>query len=271
MSKLEVKDLHVAIQGKEILHGVTFSLESGTMYAVMGPNGTGKSTLASAIMGDPRYQVTSGSVLLDGQEMLSLSPDERSRAGLFLAFQSPLEIPGITNADFIRAAMETRLPDGKRISLYRFIKDLDQATEDLKMDPDLAQRYLNEGFSGGEKKRNEILQMKLLRPKFAILDEIDSGLDVDALAIVAKNVNALRGPDFSALMITHYERLTDEIPVDVVFILMNGRIVMTGDASLVARIDAEGYEGIKSELGLEDEEPADHAVALGTCAFKKVA
>ena len=266
MSTLEVKNLHVSIDNKEILKGVTFTLETGKMYAIMGPNGTGTSTLSCALMGDPRYTVTEGSVTLDGQDILSMSVDERSRAGLFLALQMPVEISGITNQDFIRAAMEARLEEGKRISLFQFIKQLEGAISDLKMNPDLSQRYLNEGFSGGEKKRNEILQMKLLKPKFAILDEIDSGLDVDALRIVSENVNAMRSPDFSALMITHYERLLDYIPVDEVIVLMNGKVVKTGGQDLIKKIDEEGYDWIKEELGLVDE-PKKQVVSLGTCAL----
>ena len=232
--KLEIKDLHAVVidnetgKEKEILKGLDLTISTGEMHAIMGPNGTGKSTLASVIMGSPEYTVTKGSITLDGEDVLAMSVDERSKKGIFLAMQNPSEIAGITNSDFIRSAMQARLEDGKHVSLFRFIKDLDKAVADLKMNPDLPHRYINEGFSGGEKKRNEILQMKMLKPHFAILDEIDSGLDVDALRIVGENVNDMKNEDFGALVITHYQRLLDYIKVSHVHIMLNGKIVKSG-------------------------------------------
>ncbi len=267
---LEIKDLHVNVEGKEILKGVNLTVNTGEVHAIMGPNGTGKSTLASTIMGHYKYEVTSGEIKLDGANLLDMKVDERARAGLFLAMQYPNEISGITNSDFIKTAMEARLDSENHISLFKFIKELDKAVSDLKMNSDLPHRYLNEGFSGGEKKRNEILQMKMLKPNFAILDEIDSGLDVDALRIVGENVNNMRGENFGAIVITHYERLLDYIDVDYVHIMMNGRIVKTGGKELIKKIDLEGYDWIKEELGIEDVEVEKRQhVVLGSCAINK--
>lgn len=267
---LEIKNLHVSVEGKEILKGVDLTIKTGEMHAIMGPNGTGKSTLASTIMGHYKYEVTDGTITLDGENLLDMKVDERSRKGIFLAMQYPNEISGVTNSDFIKTAMQARLGEDEHVSLFKFIKSLDKAVSDLKMRSDLPHRYLNEGFSGGEKKRNEILQMKMLKPNFAILDEIDSGLDVDALKIVGENVNNMRGDDFGALIITHYERLLDYINVDYVHIMMNGRIVKTGGKELIAKIDALGYDWLKEELGLEDEEEErKQHVVLGSCAIKK--
>ena len=206
-STLEIKDLHVSIEDKEILKGVNLTINTGEVHAIMGPNGTGKSTLSSAIMGHPSYEVTQGEVLLDGVNILELEVDERAKAGLFLAMQYPSEITGVTNADFMRSAINAKREEGQEINLMQFIKKLDKQMDFLDIDKDMAQRYLNEGFSGGEKKRNEILQLMMLEPKFAILDEIDSGLDIDALKVVSKGINEMRGEDFGALMITHYQRL----------------------------------------------------------------
>ena len=264
---LKVTNLHASVDGKEILKGVNLEIKSGEVHAIMGPNGTGKSTLSSIIMGQRRYTVTEGEITLNGESILDKEVDERARLGLFLAYQSPAEVPGVTNSDFIRAAMKATT--GKDVSLFKFIKEFDQATKDLKMSDDLAHRYLNEGFSGGEKKRNEILQMKMLKPKFAILDEIDSGLDVDALRIVGENVYNMVSPEFGCLLITHYERLLDYIKPDFVHIMINGRIVKTGGSELISKIDAEGYDWVKEELGIEDfgeEEEKKTHVLLGSCA-----
>ncbi|WP_171313948.1 Fe-S cluster assembly ATPase SufC [Enterococcus cecorum] len=254
MSTLEIKDLHVSIEDKEILKGVNLTLKTGEIHAIMGPNGTGKSTLSAAIMGNPNYEVTQGEILLDGQNILELEVDERARLGLFLAMQYPSEIPGITNAEFMRAAINARREEDDKISVREFLKKLDEKMDLLNMPEEMAERYLNEGFSGGEKKRNEILQLLMLEPSFAILDEIDSGLDIDALKVVAKGVNAMRGDDFGALIITHYQRLLDYITPDVVHIMMDGRVVLTGDADLAKRLEAEGYAGISKELGIEYKE-----------------
>lgn len=264
---LEIKGLCARVEEKEILKGVDLTIRTGEVHAIMGPNGTGKSTLSSCIMGAPRYQITAGEILLNGENILPLEVDERARKGLFLAYQYPAEVPGVTNSDFIRAAMKATT--GKNPSLFRFIKDYDQACKELKMPEDLAHRYLNEGFSGGEKKRNEILQMKMLKPKFAILDEIDSGLDVDALRIVGENVYSMVNDSFGCLLITHYERLLDYIKPDFVHIMINGKIVMTGGAELISKIDAQGYDWVREELGIEDEEAQEEKkthVLLGSCA-----
>ncbi|ANZ33920.1 Fe-S cluster assembly ATPase SufC [Staphylococcus carnosus] len=247
-STLEIKDLHVSIEDKEILKGVNLTINTGEIHAVMGPNGTGKSTLSAAIMGHPAYTVTQGEVLLDGVNVLELEVDERAKAGLFLAMQYPSEITGVTNADFMRSAINAKREEGKEINLMQFIKKLDKEMEFLDMDPNMAQRYLNEGFSGGEKKRNEILQLMMLQPKFAILDEIDSGLDIDALKVVSKGINEMRGDDFGSLIITHYQRLLNYITPDFVHVMYNGKIVKTGGEELAQRLENEGYEWVKEEF-----------------------
>lgn len=252
-STLTIKDLHVAIDGKEILKGVNLEIKGGEVHAIMGPNGTGKSTLSSAIMGHPKYEVTSGSITLDGKDVLEMAVDERARAGLFLAMQYPSEINGVTNADFLRSAVNSRLGEGNEISLMKFIRQMDSKMEFLEMDLDMAQRYLNEGFSGGEKKRNEILQLMMLKPRMAILDEIDSGLDIDALKVVSKGINEMRSEEFGCMVITHYQRLLDYITPDYVHVMMQGRIVKSGGSELVQRLESEGYDWIKKELGIEDE------------------
>ncbi|SFB12471.1 Iron-regulated ABC transporter ATPase subunit SufC [Bacillus sp. cl95] len=252
-STLTIKDLHVEIDGKEILKGVNLEVKGGEIHAIMGPNGTGKSTLSSSIMGHPKYEVTSGSVTLDNKDVLEMEVDERARAGLFLAMQYPSEISGVTNADFLRSAMNARLEEGNEISLMKFIRTMDSKMDFLEMDQDMAQRYLNEGFSGGEKKRNEILQLMMLQPKIAILDEIDSGLDIDALKVVSKGINEMRSEDFGCLIITHYQRLLNYITPDFIHVMMQGRIVKSGGPELAQRLEAEGYDWIKKELGIEDE------------------
>ncbi|WP_270311873.1 Fe-S cluster assembly ATPase SufC [Ligilactobacillus agilis] len=251
MSTLEVKNLHVTIDGKKILKGVNLTLKTGEIHAIMGPNGTGKSTLSEAIMGNPAYEVTEGEVLLDGQNLLELPVDERARAGLFLAMQYPAEIPGVTNTEFIRGAINARRSEDNPISIRKFLKKLDENMDFLDMSEEMADRYLNEGFSGGEKKRNEILQLMMIEPKFAILDEIDSGLDIDALKVVSKGVNKMRGPEFGSLIITHYQRLLNYIIPDVVHVMMDGRIVAQGGPELAKRLEDEGYAGLRDELGLD--------------------
>ena len=251
MSTLEIIDLHVSIEDKQILKGVNLVMNTGEIHAIMGPNGTGKSTLSQAIMGHPSYTVTKGQVLLDGEDVTEMEVDERARAGLFLAMQYPSEIAGITNAEFMRAAINARRPEDDKISVMNFIKKLDEKMEILNMPEEMAERYLNEGFSGGEKKRNEILQLMMIEPKFAILDEIDSGLDIDALKVVSKGVNLMSGPDFGVLIITHYQRLLNYVHPTFVHVMMDGRIVKSGDASLAKRLEAEGYRGIRDELGLD--------------------
>lgn len=273
--KLVIKNLHASVidsettKQKEILKGLDLEINTGEMHAIMGPNGTGKSTLASVIMGDPRYIVNEGEIILDGEDVLKMSVDERSRKGIFLAMQYPNEIPGITNSNFIKSAMQARLEKDEHVSLFQFIKAMDKAVSDLKMNPDLPERYINEGFSGGEKKRNEILQMKMLKPHFAILDEIDSGLDVDALKIVGENVNNMKSSDFASLVITHYQRLLDYIDVDYVHIMLQGKIVKSGGKELIEKIDNEGYDWIKEELNIIDVSDKKISVSLGSCALSQ--
>ena len=251
---LEIKDLHVSIEGNEILKGITLTIKSGEFHAVMGPNGTGKSTLAAAVMGHPKFEVTKGSITLNGEDVLEMEVDERARAGLFLAMQYPSEISGVTTSDFLRSSINARREEGNEISLMKFIKEMDGALDDLNIDQNMAQRYLNEGFSGGEKKRNEILQLMMLQPGIAILDEIDSGLDIDALKIVSDAVNKVREETgLGCLIITHYQRLLNYIKPDYVHVIMQGRVVKSGGPELAQRLEKEGYEWVKEELGIEDE------------------
>ena len=269
MSKLQIIDLHVSVEGKEILKGVNLEMNTGEFHVIMGPNGTGKSTLVSTIMGHYKYEVTKGQILLDGEDVLKMSVDERSRKGLFLAMQYPSEIEGVTNSDFIKTALHARMEKDEKFSLIKYIKAFDKATSELKMREDLPHRYVNVGFSGGEKKRNEILQMKMLKPKFALLDEIDSGLDVDALRIVGENVNAMKSENFGTLVITHYERLLDYLDIDKVHIFMQGKVVATGGVDLITKIDQEGYDWVYDEYNLEQvEEEVDYSGIIGTCAVK---
>ncbi len=250
---LKIEDLHVSVEGTEILKGLNLEIKGGEVHAIMGPNGTGKSTLASALMGHPKYEITSGKVTFDGEDLLEMETDERARAGLFLAMQYPSEISGVTNSDFLRSAINARRGEGKEISLMKFIRQMDEKMKVLEMDESFSQRYLNEGFSGGEKKRNEILQMMMLEPRIAILDEIDSGLDIDALKIVAKGVNQMRSPETGFLIITHYQRLLNYITPDFVHVMMQGKIVRSGGAELAHKLEEQGYDWIKEELGIEDE------------------
>jgi Fe-S cluster assembly ATP-binding protein len=245
MAKLEIKDLHVSVdtdQGtKEILRGVDLTINSGETHAVMGPNGSGKSTLAYSIAGHPKYQVTQGQILLDGADVLEMSVDERARAGLFLAMQYPVEIPGVSVSNFLRTAKTA--VDGTAPALRTWIQDVRLAMENLKMDSAFTERNVNEGFSGGEKKRHEILQMELLKPKFAVLDETDSGLDVDALRVVAEGVNRIKDSnDIGVLLITHYTRILKYIKPDFVHVFVAGQIAEQGGAELAERLEAEGYD-----------------------------
>ena len=266
MSTLKIENLHVCIGEKEILKGIDLVVNTGETHAIMGPNGNGKSTLLSVIMGHPKYIVTQGSIYIDDQNVLEMSVDERSRAGIFLGMQYPQEIPGVTTSDFLRAALNAH--QEKPVSLFKFIKELDKNIADLKMDENLAHRYLNEGFSGGEKKRNEILQMKLLKPKFALLDEIDSGLDVDALKIVSEAINDMKSDSFGCVMVSHYERLFELVPPSHVHILVDGKIVLSGGQELIDRIDKEGYRWVK-ELGFDFETEEDkQPIVLGSCGNK---
>jgi len=248
MNQLELKDLHVAIGDKEIVKGVSLRIRSGEVHAIMGPNGTGKSTLSKAIAGHPDYAITGGDILLDGVSILELEADERARAGLFLAFQYPSEIPGVSIANFLRAAQQARLGEGEELDATAYYKRLYAKMDQLKIDRKFTSRAVNDGFSGGEKKRCEILQMAMLEPKFALMDETDSGLDIDALRIVSDGVNAMRGPNLGVLLITHYQRLLDYIVPDHVHVMWDGRIVKSGDKSLALELEAKGYDWVKKEL-----------------------
>jgi Fe-S cluster assembly ATP-binding protein len=258
---LEVRDLHVQVEGKEILKGVNLKVHPGEVHALMGPNGSGKTTLAYTIMGHPGYEVTSGDILFEGESILELSPDERARRGIFLAMQYPVAVPGVTLANFLRAAVSAARGYGNGngrksgaigsnlMPMREFRRELKENMARLKMDISFASRYLNDGFSGGEKKRAEILQMAMLKPKIAILDETDSGLDIDALRIVADGVNSLLGPDLGVLVITHYQRLLNYIRPHFVHIFYQGRIVRSGGPELALRLEEMGYDWIKEEFG----------------------
>ncbi len=252
MSQLEIRNLHVSVEDKEILKGVTLTIKQGEIHAIMGPNGTGKSTLAYTLMGHPAYTVTEGEVIFKGQNILELEPDERARLGLFLAFQYPVAIPGVTVANFLRSAINARRraenPEDKGIPIPEFRKMLKEKLDLLKMDHSFAGRYLNDGFSGGEKKRAEILQLATLQPEIAILDETDSGLDIDALRIVADGVNALMGPHLGVLVITHYQRLLNYIKPHFVHVMMDGRIVESGGPDLALHLEEHGYHWLREKV-----------------------
>jgi Fe-S cluster assembly ATP-binding protein len=246
---LEVKDLHARAGDKEILKGISLSVNPGEIHAIMGPNGSGKSTLAQVLAGHPALQVTSGQVLFEGQDLLEMQPEERAQAGLFLAFQYPVEIPGVSNAYFLRAAYnEMRKARGEdEVDPMDFLDLLEQKLKVVDWGPEIMQRAVNSGFSGGEKKRNEILQLAVLEPKLAILDETDSGLDIDALRTVAAGVNQLRGPDKAFIVITHYQRLLNYIVPDYVHVLSNGKVVMSGGKDLALELEARGYEWVDAQ------------------------
>lgn len=249
MSALEIRDLHINIGDKPIVKGLTLTVKKGEVHAIMGPNGTGKSTLAKAIAGHPDYTITSGDVLIEGRSILEMEPDERARAGLFLAFQYPSEIPGVTIANFIRAALQARLPEGGELEATDYYAKLYAKMDALSVPRNFTSRSVNVGFSGGEKKRCEILQMAMLEPSYAVLDETDSGLDIDALKIVSSGVNALRGPNIGMLVITHYQRLLDYIVPDSVHVMSDGRIIHSGDKDLALKLEAEGYDWVEQQYG----------------------
>jgi Fe-S cluster assembly ATP-binding protein len=255
MVDFEVRNLHVSVNGKEILKGVDLIIRRGEVHALMGPNGTGKSTLAYALMGHPNYEITEGEVWFRGRNIIDMEPDERSRLGIFLAFQYPVAIPGVSVANFLRTAINARRkaqnPTDKGVSVPEFRKLLKERMDLLKMDYSFAGRYLNDGFSGGEKKRAEILQMAVLRPEIAILDETDSGLDIDALRIVSEGVNALRGPELGVLVITHYQRILNYIKPDYVHIMLGGRIVESGGSDLALHLEEQGYDWVREKYELE--------------------
>lgn len=248
---LEISNLHASIDGKEILKGLSLSIRPGEVHAIMGPNGSGKSTLASVLAGREDYEVTAGSVIFHGKNLLEMAPEERAREGVFLAFQYPVEIPGVSNINFLKAALnEVRAHRGEEpIAAKDFLKLVNEKSKLVELDGQLTNRAVNEGFSGGEKKRNEIFQMAMLEPSLAILDETDSGLDIDALRIVSQGVNAMRSPERSFVVITHYQRLLDHIVPDFVHVLYKGRIVRSGGKELALELEEKGYDWIKEEVG----------------------
>ena len=266
MNTLKIDDLHVSVGEKEILKGINLIVNEGEIHAIMGPNGNGKSTLLNAIMGHPAYRVTSGNITYNGEDVLKMSVDERSKKGLFLAMQYPKEIAGVTNSDFLRAAINARLD--KNISLFKFIKEIDNGIKTLKMKDDLAHRFVNDGFSGGEKKRNEILQMMMLKSNIAMLDEIDSGLDVDAIKLVSDAIIKLKEEHNIGLMVvSHYERFFTLVKPTHSHVIVDGKIVVEGDNELVYKIDNDGYDWLYDELKIKpakDEKPLVYS--LGTCA-----
>ena len=244
---LKIENLHAEIGGNEIIKGLSLEVGRGEIHAIMGPNGSGKSTLSNVLMGHPRYEVTEGSVTFEGQDALELEPDERAKLGMFLAFQYPSEVPGVSVANFLRTAInsvrEEELPP---MEMYKLLQEKMRV---MRMDPKFAERYLNEGFSGGEKKRNEILQMLMLEPKLAIMDETDSGLDIDALQVVARGVNEMRGPEFSAVLITHYQRILRYIEPDRVHVMLDGQLVTSGAKELAEELEDKGYDWVRQEFG----------------------
>jgi Fe-S cluster assembly ATP-binding protein len=253
---LEIRNLHASVEGKPILRGVNLIVNQGEVHALMGPNGSGKSTLANVLLGNPAYEVTDGEILFEGENILEMEPDARSRAGLFLAFQYPVSIPGVTVANFLRLAINARMkaadPESKGISISDFRKMMRQKMDSLQMDHSFAGRYLNEGFSGGEKKRAEILQMAVLTPKIAVLDETDSGLDIDALRIVSEGVNTLRGPGLGVLVITHYQRILNYIQPEFVHVMFNGQIVESGGPDLALKLEQTGYDWVRERFAVAE-------------------
>ncbi|MFO7543944.1 MAG: Fe-S cluster assembly ATPase SufC [Trueperaceae bacterium] len=247
---LEIRDLRARIVGgEEILKGVDLVVPRGEVHALMGPNGSGKSTLAKIIAGDPSYEITGGDILLEGASILEMEPDERAREGLYLAFQYPVEVPGVSIANFLRLALNARREEGEEVGVMEFYQKLQKAVKTLNWDDSILERNLHEGFSGGEKKRSEILQLLVLEPRYAILDETDSGLDIDALKVVSQGVNAARGPDFGALVITHYQRLLNYIVPDHVHVMVGGRIITSGPKELAMELDKKGYEWVRETVG----------------------
>jgi Fe-S cluster assembly ATP-binding protein len=249
MSSIVIRDLHVSVSDQEIIRGLNLEFRRGETHAVMGPNGSGKSTLAKVMAGHPDYQVTSGDIVMDGESILEMEADERARRGLFMAFQYPMEIAGVSNANFLRAALQARLPEGEDLDATDFYQRLYKKMDLLEIKREFTARSVNEGFSGGEKKRNEILQLAMLEPAFAVLDETDSGLDIDALKVVAKGVNLMRGPGIGILLITHYQRLLNYIVPDYVHVMHQGRIVRSGTKELALELEAKGYDWLKNDQG----------------------
>jgi Fe-S cluster assembly ATP-binding protein len=256
MNQLSIQDLRVSIADQEIIRGLSLAVPTGEVHAIMGPNGSGKSTLAKVLAGHPDYNVIAGRIEMDGENIMELEPDERARKGLFLAFQYPSEIPGVSIANFLRAAVQARLPEGEELEATEYYAKLYEKMDLLEMDRSFTSRAVNEGFSGGEKKRNEILQLAMLEPKYAVLDETDSGLDIDALKVVAHGVNSMRGPDIGILVITHYQRLLEYIVPDHVHVMVQGRIMRSGGKELALELEEKGYEGYEAAAEKELAEPA---------------
>ena len=269
MKELIIKDLHVSVEDKEILKGVNLTINANETIALLGPNGHGKSTLLAAIMGNPKYKVTQGSITLDGEDVLAMKVDERARKGVFLAMQYPSEVPGVVNADFLKAAINARRENP--IKLFEFYRSLESASKKMHISMDMAQRFLNEGFSGGEKKRNEILQMLLFNPDLSMLDEIDSGLGVDALVCVSDAIKECQQKGMSFLVISHYARLYQLIQPTRVAVMINGKIAVEGGKEIIDRIDTQGYEWIKYELGIEieKEDNSMNKTSIGVCATRE--
>jgi Fe-S cluster assembly ATP-binding protein len=258
---LEVSDLHASVGDNEILEGLSLSVSIGEVHAIMGPNGSGKSTFTNVLAGRPGYTVTKGTVCYEGRDLLAMTPDERARAGIFLAFQYPVELPGIRNREFLRTALEAvREARGEtKLAVREFNKMLDVKAHDMEFDPDLMKRSVNEGFSGGEKKRNEILQLSVLDPKLALLDETDSGLDIDALKVVADGVNRFRSPEKAVVLVTHYQRILNYIKPDHVHVLIDGRIVLSGGSDLAMQLEARGYDWVRAPAGGASPESGQNA------------
>ena len=267
MATLEIKNLHVSVADKEILKGINLTIKENEIHALLGPNGYGKSTLLSSIMGQPKYTITEGEIILDGKNVLEMSVDESAKAGLFLALQYPPEIPGVINSDFLKAAINAK--SEKPVSLYKFITQLENATKEVNLPLDMIHRYLNDGFSGGEKKRNEIIQMKLLKPTIAMLDEIDSGLDVDALQVVAKSVQEVIERNGSALVVSHYARFYQMIAPTHVHVIVDGKILLTGGVDIVEKIDKQGFDWVKAEYGIDVNKVDLRPSSIGLCGVKE--
>jgi Fe-S cluster assembly ATP-binding protein len=255
VATLEIRDLHATVEGKQILNGIDLTVRQGGTHALMGPNGSGKSTLSNVVMGRPGYEITKGSVVFNGEDVTTLTPDERAKRGLFLAMQYPTEVPGVSVVNFLRTAYQA--VKGEQVSALAFRRHMKEQMDRLGIDDVMVNRYVNQGFSGGEKKRNEVLQLAVLQPAIAILDETDSGLDIDSLKLVAEGIGELVGPELGVLLITHYQRMLDYIAPDRVHVMMRGRIVRSGGAELAHELEAKGYEGIRTELGLEADSPAE--------------
>ena len=268
MEQLTINHIACEVEGLDILHDVNLTVNKGDCIALLGPNGHGKSTLLNILMGNPRYEVTSGSIQLDGEELLPLGPDERSKKGVFMAFQNPPDVPGVVTMDFFRSMINSH--QEKPVSLLKFYRESTAAYEKVDLDPEMAQRHLNEGYSGGEKKRNEILQMLLLNPSLALIDEIDSGLDVDALKVIADVINELKEKGTTFLIISHYDRLYDMVHINRTAVMVNGKIALEGGPELASRISKEGYQFLSKEYGINIQKEEKEQVSIGSCGVKQV-